>query len=118
MSGIKYYPSRDQGKYQRVVQTTSNIAVTYNEIGTLYYCYAPGDVYISLSTTEDAKIPVGAQVDFLRLQGNVIFSPASGSIFYYSSAGTVPKIRIEQAACSFIKVANLEWAIVGDIVPS
>lgn len=116
MAGIKYYPSRDQKKAQRVVSTDANIALTSSEVGSLFYCYNGSALYISLSATEDAKIPVGSQFDFIRVNEDVRFSAASGSISYYSSVGSTPKIRILNSACTFLKIAPLEWAIIGDIV--
>jgi hypothetical protein len=118
MSGINYYPSRDQGKYQRVVQTNSNIALTAKDMGSMFYCYSGSTQSITLSEAEDNKIPVGAQVDFLRLNADVQFSAASGSIVYESSVGATPKIRVTKAACSFVKMAVGEWIIIGDIVAS
>jgi hypothetical protein len=118
MAGINHYPSRNQDKNQRVIQTDANISVTASDMGSLYYCYSGSTQYITLSEAEDAKIPVGAQVDFLRLNANVQFSAASGSILYESSVGATPKIRTEKAACSFVKMALGEWIIIGDIIAS
>jgi hypothetical protein len=118
MAGIKYYPSRKQDKNQRVIQTDANIAVTASNIGSLYYCYSGSTQYITLSEAENSKIPIGAQVDFLRLNADVQFSAASGSILYESSAGATPKIRVNKAACSFVKIDSTEWAIIGDIIAS
>lgn len=118
MAGIRYYPSRKQDKTQRVISAAANIALTASNVGSFYYCINGSDLYITLSTTEDAKIPVGSQFDFAMMNNNVIFSAASTPISYFSSVGPTPKIRIQNAACSFIKVADQEWIIVGDIVAS
>ena len=116
MSGINYYPSRNQKSAQRVIQTTANIAVTASNMGSLYYCYGGATQFITLSEAEDNKIPVGTQVDFLRLNANVQFSAATGSIIYESSVGATAKIRLVGAACTFLKIGQAEWAIIGDIV--
>lgn len=115
MSGINHYPSRNQDKSQRIISTQANIALTASEIGSLYYCFNGSNTYITLSVAEDAKIPLGSQFDFAMMNNNVIFSTATSPISYYSSVGPTAKIRIQNAACSFIKVAAQEWLIVGDI---
>lgn len=116
MSGIKHYPSRDQLKLQKVVETNSNIAVTYNDIGKLYYCYNSGST-LSISVADDNAIPVGSQFDFIRMADDVQF-PAGNGYSYYSSVGSTPKIREVSSACTLIKIALYEWAVVGDIVAS
>ena len=116
MAGINYYPSRNQKSAQRVIQTAANIAVTATNMGSLYYCFGGSTQFITLSEAEDNKIPVGTQVDFLQLNAEVRFSAATGSIVYESSAGATPKIRGVGSACTFLKIAQAEWAIIGDIV--
>lgn len=118
MSGINFYPSRTPSKPQRIIQTESNIAVSASEIGSLYYCFNSDNLYITLSEAEDTKIPIGSQFDFAMMNNNVIFSTATSPIGYYSSVGPTPKIRVQNAVCSFIKVAAQEWVIVGDIAAS
>lgn len=118
MSGINHYPSRSQDKAQRIISTEANIALTASDVGSLYYCFNGSDIYITLSVDEDAKIPLGSQFDFARMNNNVIFASATSPIGYYSSVGSTPKIRVQNAACSFIKVASQEWVIVGDIATS
>jgi hypothetical protein len=115
MSGINYYPSRNQKSAQRVIPTDANIAVTAANMGSLFSCFSASIKYITLSEAEDNKIPVGAQVDFLRLNSNVQFSAPSGSIVYESSAGETPQLRVYGSACTFIKLDQAQWAIIGDI---
>lgn len=115
MSGIRYYPSRNEPKLQKVVETASNIAVTYNDIGNLYYCYNSGT--LSISVANDDTIPVGSKFDFIRMSGEVTFPVANG-YSYYSSVGATPKLRTTNSACTLIKLALYEWGVVGDIVPS
>lgn len=116
MSGIKHYPSRDQLKLQKVVETNSNIAVTYNDIGNLYYCFNSGTT-LSVSVADDNTIPVGSQFEFIRMADDVQFPVANG-YSYYSSVGATPKLRTTNSACTLIKIALYEWAVVGDIVAS
>lgn len=116
MSGIKHYPSRDQLKLQKIVETGSNISLTFSDIGNMYYCYNQGST-LSVSVADEDSIPVGAQFHFIRMFDDVDF-PQPNGFSYYSSVGAEPKLRTTNSACTLIKLALYEWAVVGDIVAS
>jgi hypothetical protein len=115
MSGIKHYPSRDEKRYQNVISTNSNIALTSSNASSIYYCTNTGVIYISITAAESDALPIGSQFDFIRSNSNVAFSSAPGGITFSSSSGATPQIRVTGGACSFIKTTSTNWVVVGDI---
>lgn len=111
---INKFPNGYSLKTQRLTTSTANISITSNDNGLLYYCDNSTDIVISLSESESLKMPVGAQIDFIRANANVTFNaaPANTTI---SSANSATKLRLQWSACSFIKVTANKWVIIGDI---
>lgn len=121
MSGIKYYPSRDQSKYQKIAELDSNsnsISVTLSDIDKLYLCNNSTPASITLSAPDNDRIPVGSKIDFIRMSNNVTFSASANTITYRSAAGTTPQLRTTNSACTFVKISSNSWAILGDIIQS
>ena len=116
MSGINYYPSRNQQKTQRVVTTTANVSLSLKDADSLYYCTNNGatGIFISLTEANSLQFPIGSKIDFVRANGDVTFSsaPANTSI---QSANSATKIRLASAACTLIKTTSNTWVLVGDI---
>lgn len=119
MSGINYYPSRNQPKAQAVKNATSNVALTLADLGALYYCNStsPTDITVSITEANSLNFPVGSQIDFIRSgTGNVSFAaaPANTSI---QASNSATKIRLQWGACSLIKTTSNTWVLIGDITP-
>jgi len=114
MSGINYYPSRNQQKTQRVVTTAANVSLSLNDADSMYYCTNNTGIFISLTEANSLQFPVGSKIDFVRANSDVTFSsaPANTSI---QSANSATKIRLQWAACTLIKTTSNTWVLVGDI---
>lgn len=115
MSGISYYPSRNQQKTQRVRSVTSNVSLSLNDADSLYYCNSSTEIVISLTEANSLQFPVGSKIDFVRANtGNVTFASAPANTFI-QSANSATKIRLQWAACTLIKTTSNTWVLVGDI---
>lgn len=115
MSGISYYPSRNQPRAQSVKTATANISLLSPDSGSLYYCNSSSDITISITEANSLQFPVGSQIDFIRANsGNVSFASAPSNTFI-QSANSATKIRLQWGACSLIKTTSNTWVLVGDI---
>lgn len=119
MSGISYYPSRDQGKYQKIAELDSNsnsISITLSDADKIYLCNNLTPASITLSQVNNDRIPIGSKIDFIRMSNTVTFSASANTITYLSAAGVTPQLRTVNSACTFVKISSNSWAILGDII--
>jgi hypothetical protein len=117
MSGINYYPSRNQPKAQVVKSATANVSLIPSDSGVLYSCNStsPTNITVSLTEANSVAFPIGAQIDFIRLgNGDVSFAsaPANTTI---QSANSATKVRLQWGACSLVKTTSNTWILIGDI---
>jgi hypothetical protein len=96
--------------YTFVLTDSNNTLVTASNASTQAY---------TIPTNANVAFPIGSQINIIQIgAGQVTISAVtSGTTTVLSTGGTAasPKIRVQYATATLIKVATDSWYVIGDI---